>query len=367
MTSVNGNAAAQLAKRLRDLRLREWADARLTQAKLAEALSQESQVGDATLSSWESLKHPKPPPRSRLTAYARFFATRRSLRGEPHLLTLDELNDEERKRFEEIEAELLALHAALGADALAPEESRRQLLDFHDPGPLPGPIVILCPEAPTGLRGPLADETNINHTRLHRFADADALLEAFGHIRALNPGRQVLHRLPSDVRKSDLQHHLVILGGIGWNPMLKRVQATLGRKLPIVQFEHESLTTGEVFRVWREETGEEETYFPRTEDDDRHSPLTEDIALIARLPNPYNSGRTLTICNGVHSPGVLGAVLALTDETVRLVNEEYLADNFPGGEFAILVWVPVLGGTALAPDLKNPETRIFEWSPASGA
>jgi len=353
--------------RLRELREQEWPEVNLTQARLAAALSTEARVASATLSSWENVNNPKPPPPSRLSAYARFFSTRRSLLGEPHLLTLADLDELEQKRFEEVESELLGLHAALGNEGTPPEVTKRRLLlDFDDPGPLPGPIVVLCPEAPHDSRGPLADEENANFTRLHRFADADALLEAFGHIRALNPGRQVLHRLPSDLRKSDLQHHLVILGGIGWNPTLRRVQSALVRKLPVEQVEDPSLNTGEVFAVRKGATLEEQRYFPRTEEIDGWPQLTDDIGLIARLPNPYNSSRTLTICNGVHSAGVLGAVMVLTDETVRRANEEYLAANFPGDEFAMLFWVPVLDGTPLAPDLKNPETRIFEWSPTVG-
>jgi transcriptional regulator with XRE-family HTH domain len=367
MTSVNGTAAAaRLAARLRELREHEWRNVNLTQARLAKVLGSEQRVASATLSSWENVNNPKPPPPNRLTAYARFFATQRSLDLEPHLLTVEELSDEERERYEQLEGELLELHAAVGSDDPPPDpNTRRLLLDFDDIGPLPGPIVILCPEAPEHSRGPLAEQNDVNYTRLHRFADADALLEAFGHIRALNPERQVLHRIPSEIRNSDLQNHLIILGGIGWNWMLERILTELAEKLPIEQVADESLTTGEVFRV-RQSTGETETHFPRIREIDGKLQLTEDIGLIARLPNPYNSNRTLTICNGVHSTGVLGAVLAVTDETVRRANEEYLADQFPRAEFAMLVWVPVLNGTALAPDLKNPKMRIFEWSPSAG-
>jgi hypothetical protein len=95
------------------------------------------------------------------------------------------------------------------------------------------------------------------------------------------------------------------------------------------------------------------------------SELVEDLALLARLPNPFNSDRTLTICNGVHSSGVLGAVLILTDETLRPRNEAYLAQRFPEGEFAMLVKVPVVSGKVLAPDLHNPDMRVFEWTPDS--
>ena len=48
--------------------------------------STESKVAPATVSSWESLTNPKTPTSSRLSAYARFFATRRSL--DPETLDL---------------------------------------------------------------------------------------------------------------------------------------------------------------------------------------------------------------------------------------------------------------------------------------
>ena len=77
--------------------------------------------------------------------------------------------------------------------------------------------------------------------------------------------------------------------------------------------------------------------------------------------NPFQSSRTLTICNGIHSRGVLGAVRCLTDEQVREANERYLADRFPEGRFAMLVRVPVVANETLSPDLQNPETRLYEW------
>ena len=69
----------RLAQRLRDLREQRWPGVRLTQAALAEALSSEGSLSSATVSSWESSTAPKLAPGSRLTAYARFFATHRSV------------------------------------------------------------------------------------------------------------------------------------------------------------------------------------------------------------------------------------------------------------------------------------------------
>jgi hypothetical protein len=144
---------------------------------------------------------------------------------------------------------------------------------------------------------------------------------------------------------------------------MRRVSVELARKLPIEQVEDPRLTTGEVFRVKKEGDRAEQTYFPVSEEFDGVVEPVADVGLIARLPNPFNSGRTVTIFNGIHSRGVLGSVLAITDETVRSRNEEYLAQRFLTGPFAILVRVPVWQNRVLAPDLHNPETRLFEWSP----
>ena len=361
MGSGNGKPAARLARRLRELREHEWSDLTLTQAELARALGAQSRVASATISSWESLTTPKTPTTARLNAYARFFATRRSMDGTPHLLALDDLNDDERDRFEQLEEELLALHAAIDDQSHTPagELRRRALLYFEGAGP----VVVICPELPRNAWGPFADEGNVNHTRLHRFADSDALLEVFGHIRALNPELHVLPRLPSEIQRADLQNHIVLLGGIAWNKTMRRILSDLERKLPIEQFEDVRVPEGEVFRVKKYDERDEQTYLPIIETDGDGSELAEDVGLLARLPNSFNFSRTMTICNGIHSKGVLGAVLAITDETVRPANEEYLAKRFPAGDFAMLVRVPVVSGHPIAPDLQNPHTRLFEWSP----
>ena len=79
-------AAKQLAQRLRQLRQQQWPDARLTQEKLATAFSAEETLAPVTVSSWESVSSAKLPPRHRLRAYARFFATPRSVEADPKLL-----------------------------------------------------------------------------------------------------------------------------------------------------------------------------------------------------------------------------------------------------------------------------------------
>jgi helix-turn-helix protein len=69
-----------LAKRLRELRDSGFPGVKVTQEELAHALSREEPVGNSTLSSWENAG--ALPKRERLSSYARFFATPRSMEGQ---------------------------------------------------------------------------------------------------------------------------------------------------------------------------------------------------------------------------------------------------------------------------------------------
>ncbi len=347
-TPVN---AARLAQKLKDLRESRPG---LTQNLLASALSTENRVASATLSSWESTNNPKTPTPARLEAYARFFAVARSFDGSRAVLpTKQQLreNPDDLLEYDRLHAELLDL---LQGEEEEPELStgQRTLLDFDD-----GDIVIICPDAPEDSTGPLAEDASPNFTLLHQFADTDALIEVFGHIRALNPTRKVFYRTSDSVSRNEIQNHLVLIGGIGWSRTTRRVLSLV--TMPVEQFSHPDLHTGEVFRLTKTDASEEKVFFPVTENGE----LVEDVALIARVANPFNSNRTLTILNGVHSRGVLGAALSVTDETIRYGNQEFLAERFPTGGFALLMRVPVIQGKVIAPDFKNSRARLFEWTP----
>ncbi len=344
--------AVRLAKRLRGLR--DSHEPTLTQAVVARALSHEGRVAVATISSWENNANPKLPPAERLRAYALFFCTDRSLEGEPHLVPERDLTPQERDRFQALHDELIDLRDAVrgqGAGSAAPTAGS-YTWDFEN-----GPITVICPEAPEEDRPPLADERDPNYTRMYRYADLDSLIELWGHIRASNPELKVTHRLPSEVVADDLSGHLVLLGGVGWNHVTRRLLKAL-RELPVSQFEVADLKTGEIFKA--SGSGGDE-FRPQWEETDDGPELIEDVALLARLPNPFNHSRTITICNGIHSRGVLGSVRCLTDAAVRERNEAYLANHFAGGAFALLMRVPVMNGEAVSPDLEQPENRLYEW------
>jgi hypothetical protein len=146
--------------------------------------------------------------------------------------------------------------------------------------------------------------------------------------------------------------------------LAKRLLKTF-RELPVSQVEVADLDTGEIFRSSGADGREYRPLWEQTEGGGRE--LIEDVALLARLPNPFNHSRTVTICNGIHSRGVLGSVRVLTDANVRDRNEAYLSEHFPGGSFALLMRVPVVSGEALSPDLEIPSHRLYEWSPSKKA
>lgn len=345
-----------LAQRLRDLRENHWPGAGLTQAAIAKALSSEEHLSPATVSSWESSTSPKLPPRSRLTAYARFFATHRSVETDrPRLLPLAELNGEERDAFTALETELLGLRDGVRRHPIRETVALRRSWYFSDSGP----VTLICAQLPESETGSLADPNDPNYTELLSYADLDALVELHGHIRAENSDMGVFFKLWSNVVPDDLSGHVVLLGGIAWNDMTQRLSDMTSQ--PVRQIEDPEIPTGEIFVT--EQNGVEERFLPEWAEDGKT--LIQDVGLLVRTPNPIYSNRSLTICNGVHSRGVLGAVRALTDARIRDSNEQYIAENFADpSNFAVLMRVPVIAGQAMTPDFRAPGCVRFRWPEA---
>jgi hypothetical protein len=349
-------ALATLASRLRELREKHWDDFRLTQAALAAALADGERLSGVTVSSWESNVSPKLAPAERLRAYARFFATRRSIEGsEPRLLPLNELDEEEEAARSALESELLALRDRAAGITVAPAPAAaRRSWQFSD-----GPVNIVCAQLPANEAGPLADSTLPNYTELQSFADLDALIELYGHLRAENQHRiDTYFKASTRVRPDDLSGHLVLLGGIAYNEITEILSEMT--VLPVQQVEDPAVTSGEIFIADVE--GEEQKFLPKWRDEYQKN-LRQDVGLLARLPNPMNSNRTLTFCNGIHSRGVLGAVRTLTDARLRDSNESYLARAFGDSRaYAVLMRVTVIEGETLTPDFNREGTVLFQWS-----
>ena len=360
--------ALQLAQRLRQLRQQHWPDAHLTQEVLARAFSAEGNLAAATVSSWESLNAPKLPPRHRLLAYARFFATRRSIASTPFkLLPLRDFTEEERAAYVKLEAELLERRNAASGEP-SDEKAFNRSWHFLDDGP----ATFVCAQLPSNQVGPLGDPANPNYTELQTYADLDALMELHGHIRSENPAMDVFFKAAPEVKPDDLSGHVILLGGIAWNKITGRLSEMAG--LPVRQVVDPELETGEIFVAQIE--GKERKFWPEWIDDDKADDdkadddkadddkrvLAADVGLLARVPNPLNSSRTLTICNGIHSRGVYGAVRSLTDKRVRGPNEQYIYENFGNsGSFLVLMSVQVIENEAMTPDFNISDNVLYQW------
>ena len=336
-------AALHLASRLKQLR-QQWP--RLTQEMLAKAFSEEESLSPATVSSWESLRSPKLPPEYRIHAYARFFATPRSVQGKAKLPQYEELHQDEKKACDRLEAELMRLRSAASGKSSVEEPifNRSWLFGEGDW------VTVVCEQLPSDVIGPLGCPENINYTELQTYADIDALIELHGHIRAENPSAIVRFTTPRDVEPDDLTGHLVLLGGVVWNEIAGRLSEMA--KLPVKQV-NRGLDSDEIFVAEVED--EEREFWPRWMGSDSKK-LIDDVGLLARVPNPLNASRTLTICNGIYSRGVYGAVRSLTDARLRDGNERYISANFGvARSFAILMSVKVIKNKVMTPDFNSPE------------
>lgn len=347
----------KLALRLRSLRLEQWPDSKLTQSDLARALGGDESLSTATVASWENKAAPKLPPRDRLLAYAQFFATRRSVDPEPRLVPVDSFTEEERSAYDALREELLRLHAA--ARGTPPEHTvARRSWHFADSGP----ATLVCAQLPDKETGSLANPANPNYTELLSFGDLDAMVELFGHVRMQNPPMDVFFKSAPKVAADDLSGHVVIIGGIGWNEVTKRILDLT--RLPVTQKEVPTIQTGEIFVAKID--GKEQEFLPKWSETDP-AKLIEDVGLLVRMPNPLNSNRTLTMCNGIHSRGVYGAVRSLTDARLRESNERYIAKNFRDSQqFGILMRIQVIEGVAMTPDFNIAGTVLYQWPDTSG-
>ncbi len=346
----------------------------MNQSQLAAALGRDGNrpVSVPLISSWESQTNPKVPPAARLQDIATFFASARSFDGQVgRLLSPDEMTGQERAAREELLQELTRLRdEALAARAPSRFRATISAAAVADPSLDAGPfrfsdgeaITIVCAQLPHEMlqRMPFTDPLDPDYIGLYRYADLDALLELYGHLRAANPTSRVQLRAPGQLGSDEYSGHLVSLGGVDWNEATSSVLDHL--QLPVRQISRWDKEGGAYFEV-TEEDGGKVAHRPRLQGSGGRTILREDVALFARAASPYNRKRTVTNCNGMYGSGTYGAVRALTDERFRDRNAEYLQDRFASSEaFCILTRVTVENGVTLTPDWTLPVTRLFEWS-----
>jgi transcriptional regulator with XRE-family HTH domain len=355
--------AQMLAQRLKALREQQWPGAKIRQGEFAAAIK----ASPALISSWENAKRPVTPPPDRIAAYATFFATRRSIERRPFRLFGDqELTDDEHAIRKELEEELLDLRQAAVKEQLAPSDKALSKLDtflegtpWHFSDGMT--VTLICSQLPSNYHGRLAEPANPDYNELYTFSDLDALFELHGHIRAVNPHSDVVYRTPANVQPDDFTTHLVVIGGVDWNSLTN--DATRWLDIPVTQeswdvepqdaaFSVENGTDRQVFRPVVKEVKE-----------GGDSILVEDVGHFVRGPNPYDRLRTITICNGMYSRGVYGAVRALTDARLRDRNAEFIAERFAKSDtYSVLFRVKVAKrGLVLTPDWTKRDTVLHQW------
>jgi transcriptional regulator with XRE-family HTH domain len=350
-----------LARRLRELRDGRWPDVRITQSQLRDALN----VSVPLISSWESVRTPKIPPLTRLEKYAAFFATKRSIaNGGARVLPLSELTAEEREQYRMLLDELtrlrnVALRAQSGGPPAESEAVARREAFLAGPWHFDDgkTITIICSQAPAGHRAasPFLNPDSGDYIELHKYSDLDSLFELHGHLRAANPYSLVALRAPEDIVSDDLTTHVVLLGGVDYNDITRAMLDEI--EMPVRQVADWEGPRGPYFEV---DLGDGRIDRHYTSTDGPH--LLEDVAFFYRGENPYNTKRTLTICNGMYARGVYGAVRALTDERFRDRNAAFVRERFGRAKaYSILTRVRIRGGVVVTPDWTADAFRLHEW------
>jgi len=360
------NPGVALAQRLRTLRT-ESAGKPLTQGTLAAALGVTAQ----SVSSWEREEKVTVIPHGHLRSYARFFAVDRfEGDGKRQLVDLNELSDDERRQVAELEHQLEDLrNAALGEsgvrrrDETAASAGSAEFPGLHDRFwrfPYDRPITIVCAQLPEGqVTARFTDPRDPDFVSAYTYSDLGAVVEVYGHLRAVNPNSDVRIRpARSALDSNDYTDNLVLLGGVDFNHVTQAVLDLID--IPVEQESRDTPDDPGSFRVAGEEFRPD---IVKSKDGTRRT-LVRDVAHFYRGPNPYNKLRTVTICNGMFGRGVEGAVRATTDPKFRDRNAEYVRARLENnGSVSLLFWVSIPGsGTALPPDWTQEGTVLYESS-----
>jgi transcriptional regulator with XRE-family HTH domain len=358
---LNVEPGVVLARRLKDLRAHTFAQP-ITQSALAAVLGVKAQ----SVSSWEREDRITVIPVRHLQAYARFFAVESSADdGRLKLLDRDDLSDDELRRAQSLERELADLRrVALGDEPAASdavESISAGLVGLQDrfwQFSNNRSITIVCAQLPEEeiTDSPLTNPRHPDYVVEYTYSDVGALMEIYGHLRAVNPQSDVKIRAAhSELMSDDYTDHLVLLGGVDFNHVTQNVMRMID--IPVTQGSRPKAVEAGAFSVAG--VGD---FGPTVHVDQKgNRTLLRDVGHFYRGPNPFNKLRTVTICNGMHGRGVLGAVRATTDPKFRDRNAEYIRERVvDGGSVSLLFWVAIAGAKAVTPDWTLPDTVLHE-------
>ena len=340
------SARRLLASRLRALREQAF-EVKLTQDQLAAALGGGRPLSSAAISNWENGDVDKWPSDTRIVQYALIFSTPTSLGPPPHVPVEAKLDKVAKIRFHELRTELLELREG------AEQEARRERS-----GPTPqdmggiwhhnrdDKVFVVAPEIPPDELTEYARPDSPNYVRLARYGDLDAFFEIYVALTRLGY-RNLSHRSAQE-QGIGMARNLVLIGGPAWNSVTRSFLHLLN--LPIKQHlrpagEPDYFTTSDDIQA-------RPTVIHGPDDGEQ---VVEDVGLFVRAANPTNPETDVTICSGVYTHGVLGAVHLFTNPRVAADNADMIRDRLgrQTTSFAVLFSVKVVNGRVPTPYLSN--------------
>jgi hypothetical protein len=222
------------------------------------------------------------------------------------------------------------------------------------------PVMITCGRIPESMVNNFSasDRRDPDYVDLLTYADPDALVHLFGHIRALNPAHDVKFATTSNLQPADYSSHLVLIGGSDFNLLARDMFSTL--RLPVKMSPR--LTESDWLGLEVTDGGRTQRFSPVLDDDYGSRTLREDVILFFRGVNPVAPPRTITICAGMYARGTLAAAQCLTDPPFGPRNQAYLRRKVGGHRhFGFVARARVMNGMVAPPDLTNPAHRLYEW------
>ncbi|SEF37277.1 hypothetical protein SAMN05421837_113105 [Amycolatopsis pretoriensis] len=246
--------------------------------------------------------------------------------------------------------------AGLPADLVADPEEAPDIWRF----PPDEPVMITCGRIPQSEFGSFApsDRRDPDYVDLLTYADPDALVHLFGHIRALNPENDVKFATTDELQPVDYTSHLVVIGGSDFNMITRDMFSALhlpvkmSPRLPATDWLGMEVVNGDGTQRFSPVLGDE--YGARI--------LHEDVILFFRGVNPADRRRTITMCAGMYARGTLAAARCLTHPVLGPANQAYLRRTVGANRhFGFIARAIVMDRMVAAPDLTNPDHRLYEW------
>lgn len=151
---------------------------------------------------------------------------------------------------------------------------------------------------------PSESESSSNFVYLDKFGDKDAVLDVVTFLSRRYRARVITYTADDFPRRHHLSDNLVIIGGpggkgLGGNAIARDMIANISSRVSYSE-DCESMTCD----------GIDEQLEGKQDSDGR---LTRDFGYFARFPNPFNPSAAVVMIHGIHTGGVRGAALALSD------------------------------------------------------